>query len=297
MGDVSITFGNETVGVVRFIQPEPGLSALRTASGFRVHIPASVTFSEPRGSRLPLSLENLRLTLFTDNAGKLFEIVTGQCDSILTTPMSDTPIQFSCDWTDRAFACYEGIRAGREPKFRLQVCGDIRNILVEGNSRTGREGCSAATRFYQRGETGYSREVWTKMMRDVGVGDSVLVEIPLPSDPPSGWDPVWAALRDARDSFDTGGSTGWKNTVTSVRLALEEWRNLKGEKEDPGAGWQVPERSDLQSRTKLQRIDAIRWHLIQLAHYGAHTKADEWTRDDAMLMLSTLASLLAVRKP
>jgi hypothetical protein len=99
---------------------------------------------------------------------------------------------------------------------------------------------------------------------------------------------VWHALRDARDSFDTGGSTGWKNCVTAVRLALEEWRKI--EQEDKGL-------ADTQARTKIQRIDNLRWHLIQLAHYAAHTKADEWTRDDALLALSTLSALLAVRKP
>ena len=133
------------------------------------------------------------------------------------------------------------------------------------------------------------------MMRDLNLQDSILVDIPFPSDPPTGWEPIWTALRDARDSFDKGGSTAWKNTVTSVRLALEEWQHL--EKEVQGPGWKRPDRTDLETRTKEQRIDNIRWHLIQLAHYAAHTKADDWTRDDALLLLSTLSSLLAVRKP
>lgn len=151
------------------------------------------------------------------------------------------------------------------------------------------------TKFHEWGKIGYSQRVWTKMVRDVGVQDSILVEIPFRSDPPTGWEPIWAALRDAKDSFDAGGSTDWNNTARSVRLALEEWRKL--EKEDQGAGWQGPKIADFQSRTKAQRIDNLRWHLIQLAHYAAHTKADEWTRDDALLLLSTLCSLLAERKP
>ena len=120
------------------------------------------------------------------------------------------------------------------------------------------------------------------------------MEIPFPADPPTGWEPIWEALRDARDSLDKGGSTAWKNTVTSVRLALEGWQHI--EKEDQGPGWKRPDRTDLETRTKEQRIDNIRWHLIQLAHYAAHTKADDWTRDDALLMAPTLSSLLAVRK-
>ncbi len=290
MSSVDIKFGNERVGVVRFVQPETGLAATRIASGLRVQLPASMTFSAPSGSGLPLSLENLRVTINAPNGATLVEIGVGYCDSIFTTPMLDgAPIQFSWDLTLGSLAFYEKIRAGKEPKFRLQLCGDIRYILVgQDGQRTGKEPCSVATKFYEWGEVGYSKQAWTKMMRDVGVQDSILVEIPFPSDPPTGWEPIWAALRDARDSFDSGGSTGWKNTVTSVRLALEEWRKIEVEDNGP---------SDHQKRTKAQRTDNIRWHLIQLAHYAAHTKADEWTRDDALLLLSTLCSLLAQRKP
>jgi hypothetical protein len=231
-----------------------------------------------------------------NESGKQIEVGVASCDSILTTPMKDAPFQFSWDLTFEAFAFYERIRAGQEPKFGLRLRGNISYTLIPPNSgRTGKEPMSVPMRFYEQGEIGYSRHLWTKMMREVGMMDSVLVEVPLASDPPSGWEPVWDALRDARNSFDTGGSTGWKNSVTSVRLALEEWRKL--EKEDQGPGWQAPKLPDLQSRTKEQRIDNIRWHLIQVAHYAAHTKADEWTRDDALLMLSTVCSLLAVRKP
>jgi hypothetical protein len=133
------------------------------------------------------------------------------------------------------------------------------------------------------------------MLRNLKVYDTVLIEIPFPSDPPTDWELVWHALRDARDSFDRGGSTGWKNCVASVRLALEKWHGI--EKEDQGPGWQRPSTTDLQARTKEQRIDTIRWHLIQLAHCAAHTRADEWNRDDALLVLSTVSALLAVRKP
>jgi hypothetical protein len=126
------------------------------------------------------------------------------------------------------------------------------------------------------------------MLREVNLRDTVLVEIPFQSDPPSGWEAVWQALQDARDSFDTGGSTGWKNCVTAVRLALDEWRRIEPEDKGP---------ADPQDRTKAHRTENLRWHLIQLAHYAAHTRADEWTRDDALLALSTLSALLAVRRP
>src|SRR6266853_6540303 len=130
MSNINITLGNETVGSIDFSQPEAGLNACRTAAGFRVRIPAAITFSAPSGSGLPLTLENLRVAFSADHAGKQTEIGVAQCDSILSTPMREAPIAFSWDWTIDAFGFYEKLRAGKEPKFRLQVCGNIRYILV-----------------------------------------------------------------------------------------------------------------------------------------------------------------------
>ncbi len=286
MSLVSITFGREAVGSVDFVQPEVGLSAVRTASGFRIPIPAVVSFSPPWGSGLPLMLENLRAIFSAQNeTGKLIEIGVAYHPQILCTPIDGSPRTLLWDWTLEALAFYERLRAGRDPKFHLTVSGDIR-YLLPGDG--GKQLSSLPTRFQEHGEVGYSQRVWINMMRALNLQDAMLVEIPFPSDPPTGWEPVWEALRDARDSFDKGGATGWKGCVTSVRLALEEWRKIEAEVKGP---------ADLQSRTKSQRTDNIRWQLIQLANYAAHTRADEWTRDDAVLALSTLCGLLCVRKP
>ncbi len=129
----------------------------------------------------------------------------------------------------------------------------------------------------------------------LGTAENVLVEIPLPGSPSLDWDEVWKALIDARNAFEQGGSTGWKGCVTSVRLALERWQQI--EKEDMGPGWKAPSMQERKDRTKKQRTDNLRWHLYQCAHLGAHSSADEWTRDDALLLLSTLSALLAERKP
>ena len=144
----------------------------------------------------------------------------------------------------------------------------------------------------------YSRETWTNTLRQLEFNDSFVIEIPYPSDPPAkDWDEVWKALQDARRAFDQGGSTGWKGAANSVRHALEKWKDIQGEAVDHGEGWKAPTLQEKEGRTKRQRFDNIRWHLYQLAHLSAHTGADDWTRDDAMLLLSTLSALLAVRKP
>lgn len=288
MSRLEITLRNEIVGAITFTQPERSLGAVRTAWGFRLSIPALVTLLPPSGSGAPLILENLRAVF---GAGGL-EIGVSEYRLTLRTGIRDQPITLSWDWTLPAWVVYERLRAGKDPQFAVTVSGDIRYVLT---GESGKEPCSIAIAFYRSGQVVYSQRAWTDMLRAMNLRDAVLIEIPFPSDPPNGWEPIWQALRDARDSFDAGGATGWKNCIASIRHALEEWQDL--EKEDQGPGWHAPNKVERESRTKQQRIDNIRWHLIQLAHYAAHTRADEWTRDDALLALSTLCSLLAVRRP
>jgi hypothetical protein len=270
MNHVIIQLQLEDIGAVAFNQPEKALQGMRTASGIRIHLPTSISFRSPQRDPRPLILENLKATL---TAGG-FEIgVARSCESIRSR-VENRQATLTLDLTLEALAFYESIRAGGEPQFSVMLSGHIQAVLQDVHSQPWEAG-SVAMPITAQGFVKYSRDAWTNMLRESKVHDTVLVEIPFDSDPPSGWESVWHALRDARDSFDRGGSTGWKNCIASVRHALENWQGI--EKVDQGAGWQRPSTAELQSRTKEQRIDNIRWHLIQLAHYAAHTRADDWT--------------------
>ncbi|MCW5963962.1 MAG: hypothetical protein KIT83_07980 [Bryobacterales bacterium] len=296
MSQINIVISGERLGDISLLQPRDGLSPCRTASGFRVHVPLAITLISPSKCMALPSLENLHVVFFAVADGKPVEIGSASSDSFFTAPMSAAHVSLPWDWTIQAFEFYEKIRTGRDAKFGVRVSGDIRYVLVpESGHRTGREACSVPNRFFDSGEVVYSQAIWTTMMRDLNLQDVVLLELPISTGIPSDWKSVWDAVREARNSFDSGGSTAWKGTITSVRLALEEWRKV--EREDQGPGWTVPSQQSLQSRTKMQRIDNLRWHLLQVAHYAAHTRADEWTREDALLVLSTICALLAARKP
>jgi hypothetical protein len=280
MSHVNITLRGETVGSVTFDQPDKALGGVRTASGFRLQLPATILLHPPQDES-PLLLESLQATLSASGV----EIGVARYPEAFRSVIGKRSFSFVWDWTIVALAVYEQLRAGREPEFSFTLSGDIRYLLP---GQGWKEVCSIASTFHEPGVVRYSRAVWTSTLRQLNLRDAVLVEIPFKSDPPSGFEPIWQALRDARDSFDQGGSTGWKNCVTSVRLALEEWRRV--EEEDPGP-------KELTSRTKAQRIDNLRWILMQYAHFAPHTNADDWTRDDALLALSTLCALLAIRRP
>ena len=133
------------------------------------------------------------------------------------------------------------------------------------------------------------------MLHETGLGDNVVVEIPLPPNPSPEWAPIWQAIATARDSLARGGDTAWKSAIVECRHALELWQKL--EREDHGPGWKAPSNEDRQSRTRRQRLDNIRWDLLQCAHEAAHSPAGKWTREEAALVLSALAALLAIRNP
>lgn len=289
MGDpISIMFNLEGVGSLSFVAPPAnGLNAQRTAGGFRLAIPARLTFQYPT-SQSRLVLENLRAVFSAEGT----EIGVAIASQEYQTPVREMPIILLWNWTLQEFSFYEAKRRGKEPHFRMIVSGQIRYILP---GEQGKEAISLPTMFSGQGDVGYSREVWTTMLRQLNLRDAVVVEIPFSSEPSTAWEAIWDALRDARNAFDKGGTTGWKSCVANVRHALELWQ--EAEPVNFGPGWQRPKHDELRERNKDQRIDNLRWHLHQCAHLAPHTKADSWTREDALLALSTLAALLCVRDP
>jgi hypothetical protein len=288
MNHITIQTQGEDIGSIIFDQPERALSSRRIASGIRIYLPASVSLRQVSRVLCPVLLENLKVTLL---AGDI-EIGVGQCTTDIRSRADKQAVSFTLDLTLEALAVYESLRAGDEPQFTVLVSGEIRYALsTEGLLVAGqwpREACSIASAIGQHGFIKYSRDAWTKMLREAKVHETVLVEIPYPSDPPCSWELIWDGLQEARNAFDAGGSTGWNSCVGRVRFALEKWREIEAEEKGP---------AELHDRTKEQRIDNIRWMLMQYVHYAPHTKADKWTRDDALFALSTLSSLLAIRRP
>jgi hypothetical protein len=188
----------------------------------------------------------------------------------------------------------EGLRNGKAPAFKLDLRGKIW-LLSAGGSEP--RALTEPETFRRTATVGYDVDVWAAMLHATGFGDNVFVEIPLPPSPGPPWDEVWKALRTARDALNRGGSMAWKTAVSECRVALEKWENIDGQAIDHGVGGLTANRDQREARTVNQRRDALRWHAHQLAHYFQHNHADECTRDDAVLVLATLAGLLAVRKP
>ena len=105
--------------------------------------------------------------------------------------------------------------------------------------------------------------------------------------------PVWSALQAARDDYATGGTTGWRTCGIHLRQALTDWETAQ--KLDTGKGI-----ADKKTFTKDQRLDNLRYHVREFTHIAGHPDpnvAKTWTRDDALLALSTTCALLNTKKP
>jgi hypothetical protein len=295
------------IGTFAFDESPAYLQASRTATGFNLRLPFSISLASVLSGTPAPMVSDIRSVIFAGSPNQRVEIGRLFCDSSYIAPyrscdssQKDTIQTGYMTWlgsfADLAF--YNKLRDGGLVQFLVQpewrLCDVFETTIGEADHMV----CTLPE-WRRPSEcevvVGYSRDVWVKMLRSLNVAENVLVEIPLPVCPSSDWDGVWEGLRNARDAFEQGGSTGWKNCIMGVRLALERWQKI--EKENMGPGWKAPSIQEREARTKKERFDNLRWHLYQAAHRGAHTGADEWTRDDAVLLLSMLSALLAERKP
>ena len=73
-----------------------------------------------------------------------------------------------------------------------------------------------------------------------------------------------------------------------VRHALDQWNKIEPVK-------MLPADQPRKEWAKKDRLDGLRRQLRECTHPAAH--GESWSRDEALLMLSTLSALLAVRNP
>lgn len=289
---IEIKMSMKQVGEILFDEAPSQFIGSRTASGFRLKIPASINLSQNTGEAPLPMVSNLRAVIFV-NKDPQTEVQVGLAEDSAWYFGGGNP-QINLIWTDAmsTLAYIEKCRDGQRPQLKLELRAEGCWLLQHQNQDRIR-----TAPYYIGGKVTltYPKEVWVKMLRDMKFSENVLLEVPLPSTPPTQWDKVWSALVEARSALEQGGATGWKSCVSAVRLALEEWRSI--EKEEMGPGGTTPSTNDLKSRSKQQRYDSLRWHLIQCAHLGPHSSAEDWSRDDAMVLFATLSALLAVRKP
>ncbi len=276
------TSSEKPIGSITFNRSPQTLTAFRTAIGFELKVPITWSLrSVQQDAPLPMISALHGKVLIEGPGGARLTVGQLNSDEWKSAGVSSEPSEFPqdtyLDWTgtfgDLAFV--EKIREGKPPKLFMDLQGELCFLLLVNSQSAERHSSdhirrqiggsirvrSAPERILcSNGPISieYPRDIWIAMLRRLGIAENVLVEVPLPANPRNEWEGVWNALVDARMAFETGGTTGWRDCVTSVR---------------------------------------VRWFLRHAANRGPHSDAGEWTRDDALLVLSTLSALLAQRNP
>ena len=293
---VRICLDGVAVGQIEPLEARGVLQAVRTAEGFDIRLPAQLTLVCANRDQLQPLVSNLRVAVSVRTEdGTEFDVGLAADPSFYPGLVPEGVFRLSLQWRGplKVLALLEKLRNGKPLRLGYTVKGEICGLVQLPNRRHRLR--TDPQYIHGSVEVEYPADVWVMTMRNLGVVENVLVEIPLPGSRPAPWDDVWKALVEARDGLERGGATGWKTCVTGVRLALEKWQQI--EKEDMGPGWKAPTPNERQQRTKRQRVDNLRWHVLQLAHLAPHTSAEEWSREDALLLLATLSAWLAQRKP
>jgi len=291
MDNIEVQLGRVTVGRWRFPNASQ-LQAQRISGGLLLRIPSTLVLTYNGAGPQPL-VSNLSVQVLHNGC----ELGVASDPNFYLAANPENELQIAMIWRapSSVIEHFEQARAGAAVNFTFTCRGEVCALIDAGTPGQRLQLRTAPQRFGGSLDVNYPLESWNRMLNAVGHGLHVLVDVPLRPAPPSPWAEIWQSVTDARSSFEQGGTTGWRNCVTSVRHALELWQ--QHEQEQHGAGWHAPTMNERRQRTRTERFDNLRWDLLQCAHEGPHSHGDDWARDDAVLMLATLAALLKVRAP
>jgi hypothetical protein len=189
--------------------------------------------------------------------------------------------------TRAALEAIEHVRQGNTPKFEV---GLHASAFVKTKEAGPLDLCRVD--FADPGpiEIEVQRDSWQTELQKVSPMGSVLIEIPVSFSRAAPWDRVWRGLDAAAINLAQGGEVAYKNCVSEVRQALDCWKEIDG--------FGSKQRLDRQQskRERLQAAASALYHFCSLSVHADEHQVD-WTRSDAILAISTLCSLLAVRDP
>lgn len=293
MTEIYIEISNTQVGKLIFDESAAGLlrqPARRTAEGFVMTIPTSLHLEWSRELQPCVSRIRARIQLEGDET----DLGIASDDTLHQAARPRSANNVELEWRG-SFAVLELIekrrKNGLSPRFLLQCSGEaFYSKEVDGVPLR-----SVSTVFHGTARVQYPIDSWLQWMGALGRTANVLVEVPLPGVAPTGWDAIFESLEEARVAIGRGGETGWRGAIVAVRTALEKWDRL--EKPQFGPGWAAPPVPEREKWTKEQRREALRWWLYQFCHLAAHEQARRWAREDAVVALSVLASLVSARDP
>ena len=282
-----------------FEESKKGFTVQRLADGFALTIVANIKVNSDTPA--PVYIDQLRVDIAEGMSPQSLRLGTAfDRKGYSLQPGRDTPVYLVWQGSIAALETFERQREGREPQFVFDCGANIEllntfQITTPGKPATTRNITVRTTpmSIWCQVRLAFPKDAWVAALNGAGLRKNVLIEIPLPHSRSDPWDAVWQATDEARRHFEQGGTTGWNGCATAVRKALDAWQQISGEKVEWDSA--KPSRETLKAQSKTDRFNGLRWQLLQCAHLAPHSPDNEWTRDDAVLMLATLSGLLAIR--
>ena len=272
------------IGTMEFVKEPDSLSSERTIDGFKIFLPFTLTLPRIHQDR-SLLISNLRGIVYTSlrsQAGIELGRLVSDTTYYAAPWTKDTPCTLRWSASMGALVRYEEIRANGPVEFQVELFMDI---LEE------RSGVLAAPTapIFGRERISYSAELWARLLTNLRIVETIMLEIPFACQSPKGWERVWSEISNARAALQKSGEAARRECGLAVRLAFEEWKKIE------------PERIDatkrLRDRSKQERLDALRQDLKNFADLSVHTAVEDWSREEVLLMLTALCALIKLRDP
>ena len=180
----------------------------------------------------------------------------------------------------RALAAYETSRDGGPVQLRCELWATVQSLPIFGSRGAPLE----PSQVYDCIDVEFSKEDWNRALRSCGLSASLLVEIPFPLTDADQSDPGLRALVDSFEAFEHGGTTAWKDSIGHIRPYLEDWKEAESRPPE--------EPKDGSPADRTWKLLNLRDALHKCCHFWVHESKSACTRQDALLALSTFASLL-----
>jgi len=159
--------------------------------GFRLLVPAIVNLRLPN-SQAVIQLDQLSADFCVRSDGSALQIGSANYRGIINAPVRDLPISMVWDWTSYLMDVYERLRDGSEPSFHVTISGALYVLL---RLASGQQTRTVPEYFSAAGVVAFSRDTWVNTLRLLNLRDTVIAEIPLLSEAPPAWRPVYADQR------------------------------------------------------------------------------------------------------
>lgn len=274
---MDITLGSGSVGCIT-LSKDRKLTVQRGFNVVSINIPLDLELRE-RESRKGYVLSRVAADL--KDGENRWLLGSGFVNGIFRPVTRPIPMHLEVRCSPRALAQYEALRNGDPVHLTCDVRAEIQRLEVSGQLLAEPDG------VYGSIGVKFSKEDWNSALRSCGLSASVVVEIPFPLTDADVDDHGLRALLDAFEAFEHGGTTAWKDSIGHIRPHLQKWIEL--EPLDKVASKEPKDGSPVDRTWKLLNL---RDALYKCCHFWIHESKSACTRQDALLALSTFASLL-----